>query len=187
MDPTLDGPDGLKRRAWPPLREFFASLFGGDSDRRAAEFAAWLDVRGLPAGLDRSLGSLRLQLRGLLGLYAESEAGATRDAALRAAEAFEACWGAGVVDRAIERTKSRCLAERRIVPFLVFQRRSGPPRIDDSAVLAAQMGLEERDVREYLREILELVRGEARSELVADGEPPERLDELPEPWRPAGL
>ena len=160
----MNGTDDLSRRAWGPVCLFFKTLEPGDPERRAAGFFLWLQERGLPARIDLALGSLRQFLKGLLGLYAESALALPHAAVLGAAEAFDDAWWRGVRERAVERTRALYLSERRIVPFLVYQR-SGDP-----ATVAAQMGLAEEDVRAYLEEARTRVRAEARVELDADGE-----------------
>lgn len=180
MEPATDAGGDLFRRSWMPVRAFFDLLSPADGERQATGFLSWLGARGLPGGLDLALGSLRQQLRGLLNLFAESTMGTPRAESVRAAEAFDALWWKGVRDRAVERMKSRCLAYRRIVPFLVYQRRIGPPRIENPADLASQLGLGEEVVLEYLREVRAGIRKEARLELDLDREPPEAVDQLPE-------
>ena len=163
MDPRRAS--DLAGRAHAPVVRYFEALGSREPQRRTDDFLLWLQDRGLSARLDRVPRSPRQFLKGLLALFSGKDSA-------EAAAAFDDAWWKGVLGRAIERTRARLLSERRIVPFLVYERRA------DAATLGPQMGLSEEDVLGYLDEVRGRVLTEARAELEADGEGPEALDLL---------
>lgn len=163
MSPGAD----ILKRAWIPVLRYFEALKRPDPERQGAAFLAWLEAHDLPSQLDLTIGSVREHLRGLLGLFAESTLGLLRSETAPAAEAFEGVWWSGVRERALELAKARLIARRRIVPFLVFQRRAESP-----ATVAAQLGLAESDVRDYVQEVEDGIRSAIQEELERDGEAP---------------
>jgi len=94
--------------------------------------------------------------------------------------AFDREWLEGLLARAVDRVRERCLPdERQAFRFRVFEAYDlcSPELRPTYAALAARLGLRESDVRNYLFAVREEVRAEARSEmstLTADGEALER-------------
>lgn len=157
-----EGPlESVPRRYRRAVCRYFEVLGAGSADA----FFLWL--RGREFNLD--LGSVRQNVRGFLLAYGESVLGIGRGPVPEATDAFEAAWRQGVLDRAVEAAKARFLAERRIVPFLAYERAvtRGPA---DHGWLAEQMGLSEGEVRAYIDEVRARVEAEARLERDADGE-----------------
>ncbi len=91
---------------------------------------------------------------------------------------FDRIWMGEVVARAVERVRGRCQASRRVVPFLVFEAYDLAAEPPTYAELAAKFGVKPGDVRNYLAEVREKVREEAKLELAASGEPGDAADEF---------
>jgi hypothetical protein len=91
--------------------------------------------------------------------------------------AFEQAFLQVAVDRAVLRVRSHYQQIRRMAPFLAFEQyylsQVGPP--PTFALVARRLRIKERDVRNYLLEVADAVREEARGDFERDGggTPPE--------------
>jgi RNA polymerase sigma-70 factor (ECF subfamily) len=102
-------------------------------------------------------------------------------AGLDADQAFDLAWKKEVLERAVERTRQWFASTDRAVRFRAFEEydlSEGPAR-PTYAEVAARIGVKESDVRNYLFEVRDRIRSEARAEL---GQTLSDLDQLKEEW-----
>lgn len=192
----------LAGRYWKPVYCFLRLTYGKsneDAKDLTQAFFAWLLERDLLGKYDPSRSSFRTFLKGILRNFAGNEHQAAmrlkRGGGLQAIAAdvsalpvegpapadpdaaFEQAFLRDAVDRAVHRVRARFQSGRRIVPFVVFEQyhfpKDGPP--PTYAIVARRLGLKESDVRNYLHEVREAIRAEAKVEFRSDGgdAPPE--------------
>lgn len=196
----------LAGRYWKPVYCFLRLTYGKsneDAKDLTQAFFAWLLERDLLGKYDPARSSFRTFLKGILRNFAGNEHQAAmrlkRGGGLQAIaadistlpiegpapadpdEAFEQAFLKDVVDRAVERVRTRYRSGRRIVPFVVFEQyhfsKDGPA--PTYAIVARKLGIKETDVRNYLHEVREAIRAEAKVEFQSDGgAPPPELATL---------
>lgn len=189
--------DTIALRYWKPIYHFLRLGYGkGNEEAKdlTQKFFVWLLERDVLLKFDSSKSSFRTFLKGLVRNFAGNEFQAARrlkrggglrvlplDEAADVAErdpdkAFDEAWMREIVSRAIACVRERYEAARKLVPFLAFEayHRADPP--PSYADLARRLGVKEGDVRNYLSEVREKVRAEARLELSASGESDDAWD-----------
>ena len=183
------------RRAWSKTHEdakdltqgFFLELVDGESMRKYAPDKA----------------SFRTYLKLLLSRYSADQndlrkalkrGGGRRivpiddgDAPLRLADpnadspekAFDRAWKAGVLERAMERTRRHFVETRREIQFQAFEEYEVNPASDNPtyAQVAEKIGRSESDVRNYLFTVKEKLRDEILAELADTVDDLARLDD----------
>ena len=188
----------LAERYWKPVYHFLRLAYGkGNEDAKdlTQAFFAWLLERELLLKFDPARSSFRTFLKGILRNFAGNEhqalqrlkrGGGVKVLPLDAGGAdlegigreesdpeklFDAVFLKAAIERAVERVRARFRAGRKIVPFLAFQEvhLSKSPEPPTYAEVAKRLGVKESDVRNYLHEVREAVRGELKAEFAGDG------------------
>ncbi|HZE97527.1 MAG TPA: sigma-70 family RNA polymerase sigma factor [Planctomycetota bacterium] len=194
----------LATRYWKPVYHFLRMSYSKsneDAKDLTQAFFAWLMERDLLLRYDSERSSFRTFLKGILRNFAGNEHQALQRLkrgggpkavpvdlaqvglaapAVDPDQAFDRSWLKELLDRAIDRVRARYQANRRAVPFLVFQQYDLAPEGETPtyAMLAGRCGIKESDVRNYLHEVREAIRSEMKVEVSATGDGVAFLDEL---------
>jgi hypothetical protein len=196
----------LAQRYGRPVSAYLGAVSrqgGPAGEELARAFFSWLSEGGHLLQFDPSRASLRAFLKGLLPTFGKRNQAHASSADLPHARnaaggdassfpletstspdpdaAFEQAFLEDSVRRAVVRVRASYQASRRLAPILAFEQyyltRVGPS--PTYALVARRLGLKERDIRDYLQEVREAVRAEARVEFQRDGgEPPPEVATL---------
>lgn len=188
------------RRAWSKSPEdakdltqaFFLKLLEGEALRKYAPdrggFRTYLKVllRGFAADQHDALHALKrgggVKVLALDGLGVPLQELIPDEQAESPDRVFDWSWRKQVLERAVERVRTSCEQEDRVLQFRCFEEYDlkGEEPKPTYATVASRLGLSEGDVRNHLFTVRERLRGEIRAELSQTVCDPAQLEEE---WR----
>lgn len=163
---------------------FFLWLVEGDLVRRyqpgRAAFRTYLKslLKHFVQDHDKAMGRIK-RGGGVRILDIDAEDALADPKAVEPEAAFDQAWWGALIAHSIDRVRQRYLAEKRALPFQVFEQYSllAPAERPSYGELGARLGIGEGEVKNHLFAVREEIRKEIRRELAKTTSGPQELEE----------